>query len=238
MVFFFKQKNQAVARKVFATSYKYGNFTGMKKKILVFCVFFSVLFLKINSQTDKFYELLAKEALQQTKQKVQYKADYVVLKYPNGDVPANTGVCTDLVIRAYRGLGIDLQKEVHEDMLNHFDKYPKFWKLKSSDSNIDHRRVPNLMVYFTRQNASIAVTTNEGDYQPGDLVTWNLNNSKTMSGITHIGIVTNIPSYTGKHFLVAHNIGGGNVLEDMLFDYVIIGHYRFGGKLPTPAKTQ
>ncbi|HRH10290.1 MAG TPA: DUF1287 domain-containing protein, partial [Bacteroidia bacterium] len=126
-----------------------------------------------------------------------------------------------------RGINIDLQKVVHEDMKLHFNEYPKLWKLKSPDPNIDHRRVPNLMVYFERKNAKLKISQKWEDYKPGDLVTWNLQNKNSMSGITHIGIITNIKNTEGNGFLIAHNIGGGNVLEDMLFDYTIIGHYRY-----------
>ena len=178
-------------------------------------------------QEPSFLERLAVKALEQTKIQVEYVPDYVRISYPNGDVPANTGVCTDLVIRAYRGVGIDLQKLVHEDMLVHFRDYPQLWKLKKPDSNIDHRRVPNLMTFFKHRQAEVKITKNPSDYKPGDLVTWNLQNQNSVSGITHIGIVTNRKSEDGQRFLVAHNIGAGNQLEDMLFSYTIIGHFRF-----------
>jgi uncharacterized protein YijF (DUF1287 family) len=188
------------------------------------------LFFSFTSKQDSsFYERLVKQAIDQTKIEVTYVPEYVTIKYPNGDVPSNTGVCTDLVIRAYRGVGIDLQKEVHEDMMKRFKDYPQLWKLKKPDTNIDHRRVPNLMIFFKNKNASIKISDNPADYKPGDLVTWNLQNKNTMSGITHIGVITNKKSADGKRWLVAHNIGGGNTLEDMLFTYTIIGHYRYGG---------
>jgi len=164
----------------------------------------------------------------QTKIEVSYDPAYVRIKYPGGDVPANTGVCTDVVIRAYRGLNIDLQKEVHEDMVKNFGAYPKLWKLKAPDSNIDHRRVPNLMTFFKRKNAELKISDNASDYLPGDLVTWNLQGHKSMSGITHIGMVTNVKNSDGSVYLIAHNIGSGNQLEDVLFNYTIIGHYRYG----------
>lgn len=191
-------------------------------------VFFisSILFLSFRQETDLTTKLI-KHAIEQTKTKVVYDPAYVKLKYPGGDVPAGTGVCTDLVIRAYRGINIDLQKVVHEDMKLHFNEYPKLWKLKSPDPNIDHRRVPNLMVYFERKKAKLKISEKWEDYKPGDLVTWNLQNKNSMSGITHIGIITNMKNTEGNGFLIAHNIGGGNVLEDMLFDYTIIGHYRY-----------
>lgn len=186
-----------------------------------------LLILLSFKQDESFFAKLAKSAVAQTKIKVTYVPSYVQIKYPNGDVPANTGVCTDLVIRAYRELGVDLQKEVHEDMLKNFTAYPKLWKLKTPDTNIDHRRVPNLMTFFTRKKAELEITNNAADYKPGDLVTWNLQNQKTTSGITHIGIVSDKKKADGKRYLMAHNIGAGNELEDMLFLYTIIGHYRF-----------
>ena len=144
------------------------------------------------------------------------------IKYPNGDVPSDRGVCTDVVIRAYRNLGIDLQKEVHEDMKENFSAYPKNWGLKTTDKNIDHRRVPNLMKFFERHNAKLSITDNSIDYKPGDLVCWNLGGA-----ITHIGIVVDKKSNDGKRNLIVHNIGGGQVLADCLFEYKIIGHYRY-----------
>ena len=157
-----------------------------------------------------------------TYQKVTYDPTYRVIAYPNGDVPADKGVCTDVVIRAYRKLGIDLQKEVHEDMKLNFDKYPKNWGLSCPDKNIDHRRVPNLMTFFTRHGTVKKITDNPQDYQPGDIVCWNLG-----GGITHIGIVTRKKSTDGKRYLLVHNIGGGQVIEDCLFNYRIIGHYQY-----------
>lgn len=152
---------------------------------------------------------------------VRYTPDYVVLAYPGGDVPAGTGVCTDVVIRSLRKLEIDLQKEIHEDMKKNFSLYPKTWGLKSADKNIDHRRVPNLMKYFERKGYSKPVTQDGKDYQPGDIVTWVLSN-----GMTHIGIVSNNPNKSGSHYKIVHNIGGGQVEEDVLFAYKITGHYR------------
>ncbi len=159
-------------------------------------------------------------ALSLTKQQVTYDPSYFSIKYPNGDVPSDKGVCTDVIIRAYRKVGIDLQKEVHEDMKVNFSKYPKIWGLKTTDKNIDHRRVPNLMTYFKRKGVSKAITKNAKDYLPGDVVAWNLG-----GGLTHIGIVVNKKSSDGKRHLIVHNIGAGQVLEDCLFNYKIIGHY-------------
>lgn len=169
-----------------------------------------------------FYDRLADSSLALTKQKVKYDPAYFQIKYPGGDVPADKGVCTDVVIRAYRKLGIDLQKEVHEDMQAHFGKYPKKWGLSKPDKNIDHRRVPNLMTFFTRHGTVKKISREPADYEPGDIVCWNLGGQ-----ITHIGIVAKKKSADGKRHLIVHNIGAGQVAEDCLFGYRIIGHYRY-----------
>ncbi len=174
------------------------------------------------AQTAVEYTELSDCALELTKQKVTYDPSYFSIDYPNGDIPSNKGVCTDVVIRAYRKIGIDLQKEVHEDMKANFSAYPKNWGLQSTDKNIDHRRVPNLMTFFKRKGAEQPITQNASDYKPGDIVCWNLGGA-----ITHIGIVVHKKSKDGKRNLIVHNIGGGQVLEDCLFTYKIIGHYRF-----------
>jgi uncharacterized protein YijF (DUF1287 family) len=171
-----------------------------------------------------FHARLADSTLTLTKQSVVYDPTYFRIDYPNGDVPANRGVCTDVVIRAYRKVGIDLQRKVHEDMKANFSKYPKKWGLKSTDRNIDHRRVPNLMTFFGRKGISLPVTTSAKDYIPGDVVCWNLGGA-----VTHIGIVVNRKSADGARYLIVHNIGSGQVLEDCLFSFTIIGHYRYGG---------
>jgi uncharacterized protein YijF (DUF1287 family) len=160
-----------------------------------------------------------------TKQKVVYDPGYFTIKYPNGDVPSDRGVCTDLVIRAYRKLGIDLQKEVHEDMKLNFDKYPKQWGLKHTDRNIDHRRVPNLMAFFSRHGIVKTISSKPEDYTPGDIVCWDLG-----GGITHIGMVVHKKSSDGKRYLIVHNIGEGQVLADCLFEFKIIGHYQYQKK--------
>jgi uncharacterized protein YijF (DUF1287 family) len=177
------------------------------------------------SQGDLFAEELACAALKLTEQEVDYDPGYYAIDYPNGDVPDDRGVCTDVVIRAYRAMDIDLQKEVHEDMLANFECYPSIWGLSSPDSNIDHRRVPNLIKYFARHGREKAITSNAGDYVPGDIVCWNLGGA-----VTHIGIISNSRSLDGSRPMVVHNIGRGQVLEDCLFDYRIIGHYIYSGK--------
>src|SRR5689334_5298937 len=141
------------------------------------------------SSGSPFLDKLVEAAIERTSHEVRYDASYFKIDYPGGDVPAEVGVCTDEVIRSYRALGVDLQKEVHEDMDRDFDAYPHKWGLKKPDSNIDHRRVPNLMVFFERQGASLPVTEDARDYKPGDIVTWDLN-----AQMTHIGIVVNVPS--------------------------------------------
>jgi len=150
-----------------------------------------------------------------------YDPAYVKLDYPNGDVPKETGVCSDVVVRAFRKAGIDLQKEIHEDMTAALSDYPKKWGATNPDSNIDHRRVLNLMAYFRRQGKSLPVRYDAADYQPGDIVAWDLTN-----GIDHIGIVTNMLSTSGDHYLIVHNIGAGTRVEDVLFQWTIKGHYR------------
>lgn len=157
-----------------------------------------------------------------TRQKVQYDSSYFSIAYPNGDIPAGKGVCTDVVIRAYRKLGIDLQKEVHEDMKSYFHLYPRIWGLKSTDTNIDHRRVPNLMKFFERHGEVKKNSEIAEDYIPGDIVCWDLGN-----GLTHIGIVSNRKVVGTKRYAIIHNIGQGQVLEDILFDFKIIGHYSY-----------
>lgn len=173
------------------------------------------------AQTD-FYARLADSALTLTHQQVQYDPSYFKIPYPNGDVPADKGVCTDVVIRAYRKLGIDLQQEVHLDMKAHFDQYPKNWGMSHTDPNIDHRRVPNLMTFFKRKGTVLTISDKPEDYHPGDIVCWNLG-----GGVTHIGIVSKKTTRDGKRHLIIHNIGAGQVLEDCLFSYRIIGHYRY-----------
>ena len=169
-----------------------------------------------------YFEKLADSAFVLTKQKVQYDPAYFKINYPNGDIPAIKGVCTDVIIRAYRKLGVDLQKEVHEDMKAHFETYPKKWGLSHPDKNIDHRRVPNLMNFFSRHGIVKKISDNPNDYQSGDIVCWNLG-----GGITHIGILSRRKTEDGKRHLVIHNIGSGQVLEDCLFNFKIIGHYQY-----------
>ncbi|NAS29565.1 DUF1287 domain-containing protein [Flavobacteriaceae bacterium R38] len=191
----------------------------MKKLFLVTFIIFIKVCL---GQADTSKVKLSDCALELIEQKVTYDPSYFSIDYPNGDVPADKGVCTDVIIRAYRKIGIDLQKKVHEDMKANFGLYPKIWGLKTTDKNIDHRRVPNLMTFFKRKGVEKEITKNPNDYLPGDIVCWNLG-----GGITHIGIVVDKKSNDGKRNLIVHNIGNGQVLQDCLFDYRIIGHYSY-----------
>ena len=191
-------------------------------------ILYSLILLFIISsfnQQKSFEQKLSEVAITLIKDKVVYNGTYVSIPYPNGDVPASQGVCTDVIVRAYRKLGIDLQKEVHEDMKSNFSKYPKIWGLKQTDTNIDHRRVPNLETFFTRKGQKLEVTKNPSDYKTGEIVTWMINDK-----MPHIGILTHLKSRDGKRFLIVHNVGGGQVLEDCLFNYKIVGHYKFTNK--------
>lgn len=165
---------------------------------------------------------LASAALERTQHEVIYDGSYQTIGYPMGDVASNRGVCSDVVIRSFRQLNIDLQELVHDDMLLHFEKYPaaRIWKQKKPDSNIDHRRVPNLRVWFTRHHLSLSLSKSAADYEPGDIVSWIL-----PGNLPHIGIVSDKKSEDGTP-LIVHNIGSGPKLENMLFDFEITGHFR------------
>lgn len=190
------------------------------QKITLYLISFSI-YASASGQAD-FFNKLATESFQLTKQKVNYDPSYFKLAYPNGDVPASKGVCTDVVIRAYRKLGIDLQALVHEDMKKNFVKYPRLWGLSETDPNIDHRRVPNLMAFFKSYGTVLPNSDKSSDYSPGDIVCWVLS-----GGLTHIGIVSNVKTADNKRYKIVHNIGNGQVLEDCLFHFKIIGHYRY-----------
>jgi uncharacterized protein len=150
-----------------------------------------------------------------------YDPSYQRIAYPMGDVAPERGVCSDVVIRAFRAAGTDLQEEVHRDMAKHFTAYPKLWNLSAPDSNIDHRRVPNLATWFARQGYALPLDHDPAAYQPGDVVAWVLSN-----GRPHIGIVSDRHSEDGSRPLVIHNIGWGAQEEDVLFEYRITGHFR------------
>lgn len=186
-----------------------------------FTAIFIFLFVSLGfSQIQE--DTLSVAALELTLDEVVYDPSYFSIDYPNGEIPKGRGVCTDVIIRAYRKLKIDLQKEVHQDMKQNFGLYPSIWGLKKIDKNIDHRRVPNLMTFFSRKGTIKPITKNPIDYKPGDIVCWNLRGS-----ITHTGIFVNKKSKDHRRFLIVHNIGSGQVIEDCLFNFKIIGHYRY-----------
>ena len=162
---------------------------------------------------------LAKAAEAQVGVTLTYDPSYVVIDYPGGDVPRDRGVCSDVVVRAFRQAGIDLQVAVHEDMKRSFASYPQLWGLRRPDPNIDHRRVPNLMTWFRRQGKSLA---GEAPFEPGDVVAWRLSN-----GLLHVGMVSRQRPPEGRGYQVVHNIGAGARLEDVLHAFEIIGHYRW-----------
>src|SRR5215467_14547076 len=178
---------------------------------------------------QEFLKKLVAAAEERTHHTVRYDPAYIRIPYPGGDVPEDTGVCTDEVIRSYRAAGIDLQKEVHEDMEKNFSAYPRQrrWLATRPDTNIDHRRVPNLMVFFSRKGESLAITQVSADYLPGDIVTWDLGGH-----VPHIGIVVDEQSAEGGRHLIVHNIGQGPQREDVLFAWKITGHYRYYGPVP------
>lgn len=187
---------------------------------LAFCC---LVFLGSEIQASTFQDQLVAAAMERTTQSITYDGSYFSISYPNGDIPEHIGVCTDVIIRSYRKLGVDLQKYVHEDMSANFESYPskRIWGLNKPDKNIDHRRVPNLAVFFSRHGISLEVTQNSRNYLPGDLVTWRL-----PGNLPHIGIVSSSTSNDGTP-LIVHNIGAGPKLENRLFSYPITGHYRY-----------
>lgn len=190
------------------------------------CCILGLAFLiqPLHAVADGFEQRLVDAALERTRHAIRYDGAYHVIEYPGGDVPADTGVCTDVIIRSYRALDVDLQVLVHEDMTSHFDAYPsrRIWGLAAPDRNIDHRRVPNLQTFLARHGERLPVSAKAADYQPGTLVTWMLPRN-----LPHIGIVTDRVAPGTGNPLVVHNIGAGPVLEDMLFRFEITGRYRF-----------
>lgn len=186
--------------------------------ILVVCLFLQASFANF----DSFSHQLVKAAQERTKHKVKYDGAYRAIAYPMGDVPLSQGVCTDLVVRAYRTLGVDLQQLLHEDMRENFLMYPNIWGLHSTDTNIDHRRVPNLQTFFKRKGKELKISQKGKDYSVGELVTWML-----PGNLPHIGIVSNQLVQDTKRPKIIHNIGRGPVEDDILFKYEITGHYRY-----------
>ncbi len=191
--------------------------------LFVVCCVLQTLFAS-HALATEFEQAFTAAAIERTKQSVRYDGAYLAIPYPGGDVPADQGVCTDVVIRLYRTLGVDLQKRVHEDMAQHFDHYPSkaLWGLKRPDTNIDHRRVPNLQTFFSRHGRTLPVSTQLKDYRAGDIVTWML-----PGNLPHIGVLVSRRSSLSGAPLVVHNIGRGPQLEDVLFAYPITGHYRY-----------
>jgi hypothetical protein len=177
----------------------------------------------------QFLQRISDAAIERTTHTVRYVSSYVRIPYPGGDVPAETGVCTDEIIRVYRAVRIDLQKEVHEDITANFSEYPnnQKWKQSQPDRNIDHRRVPVLMTFFTRQDAALSISSRAVDYEPGEVVAWELR-----SGVPHIGIVVDQKDAQSGRNLVMHNIALGPKMEDVHFAWKITGHYRFAGPMP------
>ena len=176
------------------------------------------------SARQDFVTRLVAAAVERIQHQVRYDGSYRRIPYPGGDVPPDVGACTDEIVRIYRAVGIDLQKEVHQDMAAHFGLYPHRWGLSHPDTNIDHRRVPNLMVFFARHGESLPVTASAKDYQPGDIVTWDLG-----GGVPHIGMVVDRKTLFGDRHLVVHNVGEGPKMEDVLFSWKVTGHYRYYG---------
>ena len=179
-----------------------------------------------SSAHREFLKRLVAAAIERTHHAVRYDPAYVKIPYPGGDVPAGTGICADEVIRPYRAVGVDLQKEVHEDMKQSFSAYPRQlrWLSWRPDANIDHRRVPNLMVFFSRKGETLGITNRADNYTPGDLVTWDLGGD-----VPHIGIVVDQKSGASGRYMIVHNIGQGPRMEDVLFNWKITGHYRYFG---------
>jgi uncharacterized protein len=187
---------------------------------LVIALFLTSIALRSQqSAPDDMGSAVARAAAGQVGLTTIYDPSYVRLSYPGGDLPMQRGVCADVVVRAFRKVGVDLQVELHRDMTANFSAYPRIWRLKRPDRNIDHRRVPNLMRYFTRKGKSLPARTS---FQPGDIVAWRLPNN-----LYHIGIVdTEKVRGTSRHFMI-HNIGAGTQREDILNSFTIIGHYRW-----------
>lgn len=173
------------------------------------------------ASTNPHIKKVVDSAIEQTRYTFEYDPSYTRLDYPGGDVPRETGVCADVIVRAFRSAGVDLQKEIHEDMAKHFSGYPDKWGARKPDSNIDHRRVPNLMTFLERTGRAIPITKSPADYLPGDVVAWELDNHLLHIGIVIDGIADGTPNY-----LAVHNIGAGAKIEDVVMAWKIIGHYR------------
>lgn len=171
----------------------------------------------------RFGAMLAAGALERTLGKVEYDGAYYQIDFPNGDIDPGKGKAEDLIVRSFRAVGIDLQKDLHEDISGNYKAYPQIFNARSPDTNIDHRRVQNLQRFFLRQGQRLAVSSSPHDFAEGDIVVWNL-----LSGDKHIGIVVRGPGAKKTEKWVVHNLGDGPVWEDALFSYHIDGHYRYG----------
>tara|TARA_B100000475_G_C15007133_1_gene318793 strand:+ start:560 stop:1138 length:579 start_codon:yes stop_codon:yes gene_type:complete len=187
----------------------------MKKSALLIIL---SLCLTIITTAQGFSEKLSNAGILISHDYVVYDGSYRKIDYPNGDVPPHIGVCTDVIIRAYRKVGIDLQKDMHLDIKANVDKY---WKVKRPNTDIDHRRVSNMHVFFKRKGKVLPITTNPNDYKPGDIVCWKLGT------LDHVGLVVDRKSSDGKRYLVVHNIGSGQNIDDFLFSARIVGHYTY-----------
>ena len=186
------------------------------------CVLAAAPFARAEPTLDAQTQRVIAAAIAQTRVAVTYDGAYRRIAYPGGDVPANIGVCTDVIIRAYRAIGVDLQQLVHEDMSAAFARYPQLWGATRPDPNIDHRRVPNLQTYFRRRGAALPLQRASATFVPGDLVTWML-----PGNLPHIGMSIDRRSMDGERPLIVHNIGRGPQIEDALLQFPITGHFRF-----------
>ena len=207
---------------IFLSAFYFFNYTKVGALIIWNSTYSPSALQDITEEEKVFLEKFVNVAIERTNHNVVYDPSYLAIDYPNGDVPEDTGVCADVIIRVYRELGIDLQKEVHEDMISNFSLYPKIWELEEPDTNIDHRRVPNLMVFFKRHGQTLPITKNVDDYLPGDMVVWRLGHGKT-----HIGIVIDELSSDQQRPMIVHNVGAGPKINDVLFEWEIIGHFRY-----------
>ena len=197
----------------------------MRNKLALAILLLWVAYPEVSAHAEgapRFGIQLAAAALERTHHRETYDPSYVRIAYPMGDVAADRGVCADVVIRSFRKLGIDLQALVHEDMRHDFGAYPHLWGLREPDSNIDHRRVPNLETFFRRHGLALPILRDASAYRPGDIVSWRLDNR-----LPHIGIVSAKRSADGKRPLIVHNVGAGPKLEDVLFAYPLVGHFRY-----------
>ena len=188
----------------------------MKRIFCVFCLAVSLSSIAFAQDASRLLE----SAYDQVGKTVSYDPSYEAIAFPGGDVPIARGVCTDVIVRAYRGIGIDLQLLVNQDMRRAFSAYPRRWGLSHPDPNIDHRRVPNLMVFFRRHGQVLSISKLAQDYRAGDIVTWRL-----PDGRPHIGLISDRVE-NGRPFVI-HNIGAGAQVEDVLFSFEVTGHYRY-----------